>query len=325
MTSERKKLAPKKTGLHRRNLHRDRYDFAALIQSSPELKGFVTVNRYGNESIDFSDPVAVKALNKALLMHFYGLQHWDIPDGFLCPPIPGRADYIHHMADLLATSNAGHVPKGRSVMVLDVGVGANAIYPIIGHRSYGWRFVGSDINPVATGSAQLIADANPVLKRAIECRLQKNPDDIFVGVIKPEERFDFTLCNPPFHSSQEEAHAGTRRKLKNLGRGPTKARNQPLVLNFGGQNDELWCAGGEAAFVGKMIQQSQQFAHNCLWFSTLVSKKDNLPEIYAALKKVKVAKFQTIEMAQGQKVSRIVVWTFLNDTERQTWGEERWG
>ena len=44
----------------------------------------------------------MKALNKALLAHFYAVKHWDIPDGFLCPPVPGRADYVHHLADLLA-------------------------------------------------------------------------------------------------------------------------------------------------------------------------------------------------------------------------------
>ena len=41
-------------------------------------------------------------LNRAILMHHYGVKSWDIPAGYLCPPIPGRADYIHSVADLLA-------------------------------------------------------------------------------------------------------------------------------------------------------------------------------------------------------------------------------
>lgn len=78
-------------------------------------------------SVNFADPLAVKTLNKALLAHFYGVTHWDIPDGFLCPPVPGRADYVHHLADLLADDNGGVVPKQATV--LDIGTGANLIYP----------------------------------------------------------------------------------------------------------------------------------------------------------------------------------------------------
>jgi 23S rRNA (adenine1618-N6)-methyltransferase len=45
-----------------------------------------------------------------LLISYYDIQKWDIPH-YLCPPIPGRADYIHYIADLLAESNNGIIPK----------------------------------------------------------------------------------------------------------------------------------------------------------------------------------------------------------------------
>ncbi len=57
-------------GLHPRNVHRDGYDFAALTESHPALAKHVKVNEHGGESIDFSDPLAVKALNGALLKQF---------------------------------------------------------------------------------------------------------------------------------------------------------------------------------------------------------------------------------------------------------------
>lgn len=82
-------------GLHPRNLHGQGYDFDALMDTTPELKPFVRPNPYGNLSIDFADPRAVKLLNLALLRLHYGLSYWDIPEGFLCPPIPGRVDYLH--------------------------------------------------------------------------------------------------------------------------------------------------------------------------------------------------------------------------------------
>jgi 23S rRNA (adenine1618-N6)-methyltransferase len=292
-----------KKNLHPRNKHRSRYDFATLVKSAPELRDFIQINPYGDESVNFSDPLAVKTLNTALLKHFYGLERWDIPEGYLCPPIPGRADYIHYAADLLAEFNNGNVPTGKSVKVLDVGVGANCIYPIIGHQEYGWTFVGSDIDKRAASSAENIAAANPVLAGAITIRLQPYKAQIFKGVIKPGEQFDLTICNPPFHASAEEAAEGSSRKLRNLGK-------QSKVLNFGGQQVELWCEGGEQAFIRKMIFESAELPKGKTWFTTLVSKSSNLPGIYQALEKVGATAVRTIEMAQGQKISRIVAWSF---------------
>ena len=309
-----------KTGLHPRNPHRGRYDFRQLIACSPELAAFVATNEYGDESIAFADPAAVKALNRALLKLTYGITGWDIPAQYLCPPIPGRADYLHYLADLLAAGNGGIIPRGKSVRVLDIGVGANCIYPLIGHREYGWQFVGTDIDPAALDNAQRILDANSGLSDAIELRLQASRSAVFTGVVRANEVFDLTLCNPPFHASQAEANAGTQRKWKNLGK---DAARQPL-LNFGGQGAELWCEGGEEAFVCRMIEESAQLRGSCLWFTTLISKSASLPGVYRALKRAGVLDSRTIEMAQGQKKSRIVAWTFLDESQQRAWRMTRW-
>ncbi len=305
----------KKT-LHPRNKHNNNYDFAALIATCPELKEFVETNQYGNESINFSDPRAVKALNKALLAHFYDVPFWDIPEGYLCPPIPGRADYIHNIADLLAYSNGKVLPTGKSVRGLDIGVGANCVYPIIGHREYQWSFVGSDIDPQALKMASFIANNNPSLKKGIECRLQKNKDNIFKGVIKPQDEFTFTMCNPPFHASEAEATAGSERKQQNLAINKSKkghsfdASKAKNTLNFGGQKAELWCEGGELAFIIKMAQESCEFSQQVQWFTTLVSKKENVEALYQELARLGIRTIRTVDMAQGQKISRFIAWTF---------------
>jgi 23S rRNA (adenine1618-N6)-methyltransferase len=298
-----KPVNAEKKVLHERNKHRSRYDFAALVKYAPELRDQVIVNPYGDESIDFADPVSVKLLNKALLKQFYQIEHWDIPEGYLCPPIPGRADYMHYLADLLASTNAGTIPTGNKVKILDIGVGANCVYPIIGHQEYGWSFVGSDIDKKAVHSAENIIAANPVLSADLKVRLQHNKQQILKGIVKPGEQFHATICNPPFHSSAEEAAAGSTRKLQNLGK-------QKEVLNFGGQHIELWTEGGEVGFVKKMIQESVEFATQVGWFTTLISKSANLPFIYYALEQAKATEVRTIEMAQGQKISRFVAWTF---------------
>jgi len=311
-----KKDHPKeKTELHPRNRHRERYDFKQLIESCPELASFVTLNSYNDESIDFFDPKAVKMLNKALLKHYYGIACWDIPENYLCPPIPGRADYIHHIADVLGSSNKGKIPAGSQIKCLDIGVGANCIYPIIGNKEYGWSFIGSEIDTVAIESAKRIIEENPLLKGKIEIRLQRNPRDIFNGIIQKDEFFDLTICNPPFHASLAEAQSGTLRKLTNLSH---KKITKP-ILNFGGQNSELWCEGGEERFVKEMIFQSKQFSVSCLWFSTLLSKTSSLKGVEEALKRVEAVEVKVIPMGQGNKKSRIVVWTFLAGEQQKKW------
>ena len=309
-----------KSGLHPRNRHRERYDFVRLVQANPALAKFVKATPDGDASIDFADPKAVKALNQALLIQFYDIREWDIPARYLCPPIPGRADYLHVIADLLAVSNRGVIPTGASIRALDIGTGANIVYPLIGHREYGWRFVGSDIDMTALNNARRIIDANG-LAQMIEVRHQRDPAAIFEGVVLADEPFDFTLCNPPFHASLEAATSGSRRKWQNLGKA---GKHGEPVLNFGGRATELCCEGGEEAFVGRMIAESQAMASHCLWFTTLISKAATLPGVYRALKKTGAAEVHTLEMAQGQKQSRIVAWTFLNDSQHHAWRNRHW-
>ncbi|MEQ8574155.1 MAG: 23S rRNA (adenine(1618)-N(6))-methyltransferase RlmF, partial [Fulvivirga sp.] len=244
-----KKSQEVKVRLHPRNRNRERYDLNALIISNPELKAFVKPNKYGDDSVDFSNPAAVKLLNKALLNHYYGIKHWEFPERNLCPPIPGRADYLHYIADLLGSSNFGNVPKGSKIIGYDIGVGANCIYPIIGVIEYDWNFIGSDIDAKSVKSAQNIVDSNPALKGKITCRLQENTKDFFYDIIGKEDKIDFSICNPPFHASAEEAQQGTARKVKNL----TGKEIKNPALNFAGISNELICDGGEYKFVNNMI------------------------------------------------------------------------
>ena len=293
--------------LHPRNLHNNRYDFNALIKTNLDLQEFVKPNKYGDLSIDFANPQAVISLNKALLAHFYGIKNYTIPDGYLCPPIPGRADYIHHIADLLAISNNGVIPKGNTVKGLDVGIGANGIYAIIGASVYDWDFVGSDIEIESIKSVENIVNSNESLKGKIECKLQLNSQNIFTGIINKDEFYNFTICNPPFHKSLKDAMDGNKRKIQNL----TKQKITKNTLNFGGKNNELWCKGGEIAFITNMIKESLEFKNNVLWFTTLVSKKENLSLIYKKLEDIKVSEIKTIDMSQGQKITRVIAWSFL--------------
>lgn len=294
--------ADEKMALHPRNRHRAPYDFPSLVKAHPELGPFVRRAPHGGPTIDFADPRAVRALNRALLVQAYGVHGWDLPEGFLCPPIPGRADYVHHAADLLA--EGGAVPRGAGVRVLDIGTGASLIYPLLGHREYGWSFLGTDIDEAALDAARKVITANPGLEPGIELRLQKDREAVFRGVVRAGERFHLALCNPPFFASAAEARASASDKWRKLGKGGTAARN------FGGRGAELWCEGGETAFIRRMVQESAADPELCGWFTTLVSKSANLPAVHRALRQAEAREIRTVEMAQGQKKSRFVAWRF---------------
>ena len=253
-----------KAKLHLRNLHSEGYDFARLVAQTPELKAFTKSNPLGQPTIDFQDEAAVRMLNRALLKTHYNIEFWDIPAGYLCPPIPGRVDYIHYLADLLAESNNQEIPRGRQIKVLDIGTGASLVYPLTGQSEYGWHFTGVDLDAGALKSAKQICEFN---KLSITLRRQDEPENIFRGVIEAKDAFDVTMCNPPFHSSMEQANRGTQRKWANLGKGHSQK------LNFGGQNAELWCPGGEIKFLARMVEQSMDFADQCLWLPRWSRKK----------------------------------------------------
>ncbi len=307
MGSKKKKSAKQKLKLHPRNKHRGRYNLQELVVSCPELAPFIITNQYEMESIDFANPESVKMLNKALLIHYYSIEYWDIPSGYLCPPIPGRADYIHHIAEMLGGYNKGkEIPTGEKVRCLDIGVGANCVYPIIGNKEYGWSFVGTEIDDEAFSAASKIIDSNPALAKAVTLRKQGDPSSIFKGIILSGEQFDLTICNPPFHASAQEARNSALRKVRNL----TEERKEELVLNFGGKSKELWCPGGEADFVKRMIHESASFKNSVTWFSTLISKQTNLKGAYQEMEKVGASCAETLAMGQGNKVSRIVAWSF---------------
>ncbi len=320
MPENRKNQSAEKTVLHPRNKHRERYDFKQLISTCPGLGNYVKINAFGNESIDFANPKAVKWLNTALLKYYYSIEYWDIPSGYLCPPIPGRVDYVHYIADLLGSSNDGKIPTGPKIKCMDIGVGASCVFPIVGNKEYGWSFIGSETDPAALESANKILNNNLFLKRSIELRFQENPMDIFHGIMERNEPVDLTICNPPFHASAEEAREGNLRKLSSLSH---KKVTSP-ALNFGGQTTELWCEGGEERFVRSMIRQSKQFASNCFWFTTQISKQSHLKSVYEALENADAFEVKTIQMGQGTKISRIVAWTFLKPAQQQKWIDNRW-
>jgi 23S rRNA A1618 N6-methylase RlmF len=87
-------------------------------------------------------------------------------------PFPeGQIMYI-----ILQTCNRtkSEIPTGNSIKGLDIGTGANLVYPLIAHKSYGWKMLGTDINEDSLKNARHILDQNPDLSSSIQ--LKQQPD-----------------------------------------------------------------------------------------------------------------------------------------------------
>ena len=145
------------------------------------------------------------------------------------------------------------------------------------------------------------------MKDKIILKLQKNRDNIFEGIIDKTDRFDLTMCNPPFHSSLEAAIKANERKVSNLNKGNKEIKKG---FNFGGQKAELWCNGGELLFLKKMAKESVKFSSQVNWFTSLVSDKDNIKPLIKLLEKLGTKEVKVLEMSQGQKISRVLAWKF---------------
>ena len=283
----------KDKGLHPKNIFKNGYNFDELSVQNPELKQFVAKNKFGTVTIDFSNPEAVRELNKALIFSLDKISNWNFPRENLCPPIPGRLDYIHYLADLLSFK--------EEVKILDIGTGATCIYPLIGVSIYDWSFVATDIDLDSLDTAQDIIDDNKLTEK-IELRQQFKEENILKGIIVDGDSFAAVMCNPPFYKSAEEAQGANGRKSKNLGNN--------AVRNFAGNNNELWYIGGEKAFLHNYLYESSLFKTTSKWFTSLVSKKENVKSLEKSSKKLGATEFKVIPMHQGNKVTRIVAWRF---------------
>lgn len=281
--------------MHPKNPFSKDYDFDNLVAQYPPLQPFVFTNEYNTKTIKFADSQAVKALNAALLKAHYGITSWSIPENNLCPPVPGRLDYLLHVADL--------IDKKEDIHLLDLGTGANLIYPILASTHFNWTCTASEVNTDSLSNAQEIIDKNATLKD-IELRHQQFKSHILKHIIQPEDSFDVVICNPPFFKNRTDAEKSNLRKFQNLNLSEEKSQN------FGGLSNELWYKGGEEAFIKKMAEESLQFKEQVHWFTAIVSQKENLKNIKRAINKTKPLEVKIVEMEQGNKQSRFVAWRF---------------
>jgi hypothetical protein len=111
----------------------------AMMIFLDELHGFLGMCTCMRRRRRFSFPPILILSTFSFLLN----ARW-IPDGQLCPTVTNRANYIHWIEDLLASCPAPWHQNGEHEEVvcgIDVGTGANCIYPLLGTALHKWHFV----------------------------------------------------------------------------------------------------------------------------------------------------------------------------------------
>ena len=329
----------------------------SMLRQTPVSEAVSDQSLLKRATIDFTDPHACRELTRVLLLHDFNIK-WGVPDGALVPALTNRLNYLAWLQDLLVLDSPAHMKEASDPYiptVLDIGCGANLIYPLLGAATSGWRFVGADVSKRAVAWAERNRSANPEIADLIEVRLVKptssqreffrseahvtedmkgieeddneelhnevetrarwrstiassTAEDQKLGIIshaiRSDERFTFTMCNPPFFEGIEEA-----------GSNPATA--------YGGSHLEMAYPGGELAFVRNMVEDSKRLWDRIHWFTTMLGKKATMKTIRKELYHLSSPDgrglvVRTTEFAQGKTMRWGIAWSFIAHSSAAT-------
>lgn len=126
-----------------------------------------------------------------------------------------------------------------------------------------------------------------------------SPDQIFKDVVKDNEVYHFSMCNPPFF----EIDSNSEKVAKIL-----PPRNAPT-----GNDTELRTMGGELAFVTKMIEESIELGDKIRIYTTMIGKKADLLHLKKLLKLKRIENVTWTEFCQGHTTRLIHLLIRNND------------
>ncbi|KAL5340372.1 hypothetical protein BJX70DRAFT_361565 [Aspergillus crustosus] len=283
-----------------RNLYKDGVDFTTLALQSPDFARYLKPNN----QLDFTDPNAVRQLTVSLLQRDFGLKV-DIPEARLCPPVPNRLNYILWIQDLLDTTGDGYediYDPDRATTGLDIGTGCCSIYPLLGAKLRpNWHFIASDIDDENIRTSTRVISENGLESRIRIVRT--SPNDTLIPLNKDlgVERFDFTMCNPPFYSSQSEMIASAEEK------------DRPPFSACTGAEVEMVTEGGEVSFVSRMIDESLQLREKVQWYTSMLGKLSSVSVLVEKLMALGNHNYAVTEFIQGNKTRRwAIAWSWAD-------------
>ena len=272
-------------------------DFLTLIKEFPELKKYILKQNEDNEEefqFDWSNNELSLLMDKSILNYYFDIKYYDIPKGFLIPPIPSRINYIN-LINSIITKLINDIDI-KNIIGIDIGTGANIIYPILGYSIYKWKFICTEINKEAYNNAKLILQKNN-LENNINIIKQNNKDNIFISILNRENKYIFSMCNPPYYNYENEI------KLED--------KKRDNEYNF----DEIYYKNGEYGFFQRYFEESICYKNNVFLYTILIGKKINAENIYDKLSSyndiIKIYNMQKI--LTGNNVRYIIYWSFFNN------------
>lgn len=242
-----------------------------------------------------------RQLTKTLLKTSFNLT-LSLPSDRLCPPVPVRWNYIRWLQDLLATTNSTysdtHSPQ-RSVLGLDIGVGASCIYSLLACASSpGWRMLGSDVDQHSLDYARRNVEANDLQNR-IKLALTATDSPLLPLDKMGVKELDFCMCNPPFYSSSSDMAAAYGSKAM-----------PPSAVCTGSEN-EMICPGGDVGFVTRILEESLVLRSRVQWYTSMLGRLASVHQIISKLKEHNITNFAVTNLKAGQKTRRwAVAWSF---------------
>ncbi|KAF8972036.1 hypothetical protein BDZ97DRAFT_1650372 [Flammula alnicola] len=282
--------------MHARNPYREPPDFISLADAYEALQQhLISDSRSHRKTIDFKDAEGQRRLTEALMFRDFGVK-LHIPSNRLCPPVPNRMNYVLWIQDIVHAHREVLERRPRSIRGIDIGTGATAIYPFLACKlEQDWQFVATELDDESFESARANVSTNGMDSR-IDVRKASAKGDIFFPLEENvQTSFEFSMCNPPFYgSAQEVAESAQAKELP------------PSAVCTGTDIEMIYPDGGEAGFVGRMVDESERFQTRCKWYTSMLGK------MFSVVSIVEITNYAITEFVQGQTRRWAIGWSFTD-------------
>ncbi|KAI2459342.1 hypothetical protein LOY97_003408 [Ophidiomyces ophidiicola] len=157
----------------------------------------------------------------------------------------------------------------------------------------------SDIDESNIHHARRNIDRNGLQARIRLTRTRPEDPLIQLDAIPPSKMLDFTMCNPPFYESREELLASA------------KAKQRPPNSACTGADIEMVTAGGETAFVSRMIEESLKLYDKVQWYTSMLGKLSSVTTLVEQLVAAGNKNWAVTQFVQGSKTKRwAIAWSW---------------
>lgn len=159
--------------------------------------------------------------------------------------------------------------------------------------------VGTDIDQASLDSARRNVASNNLGSRiSIEHVSNASP---LLPLTQLNRHLDFTVCNPPFYSSDSEILESA------------KSKSRPPSAVCTGAENEMITPGGEAAFVQRLLDESLTHRTRVQWYTSMLGKLESVIALVTNLKTHDIDNFAVASLTPGSGTGTkrwAVAWSF---------------